>query len=205
MTVEVQSDVAVAAQLFRGSGDPTRLAILTELLAGERRVVDLVEAVGCSQSNVSGHLACLKECGLVIGPPAGPGGALPAGHTAVVDLLRQAETLLGEVGQQVALCAQLPHGRPAMTTDVRGRADPGRDPVGGRGAAAGAVAVTGGALVGVQRAADRGRLPRRPARRTAVVVSTVAVRRRRGGRGPVLRRRGDRGAGRPSARSASSC
>ena len=38
MTVAQRSDVAVAAQLFRGFGDPTRLAILTELLAGERRV-----------------------------------------------------------------------------------------------------------------------------------------------------------------------
>ena len=104
MTVEVQSDVAVAAQLFRGMGDPTRLAILTELLAGERRVVDLVEAVGSSQSNVSGHLACLKECGLVIDRPQGRAVHYRLATPAVVDLLRQAERLLGEVGQQVALC-----------------------------------------------------------------------------------------------------
>lgn len=104
MTVEVQSDVAVAAQLFRGMGDPTRLAILTELLAGERRVVDLVEAVGSSQSNVSGHLACLKECGLVIDRPQGRAVHYRLATPGVVDLLRQAEMLLGEVGQQVALC-----------------------------------------------------------------------------------------------------
>lgn len=104
MTVEVQSDVAVAAQLFRGMGDPTRLAILTELLAGERRVVDLVDAVGSSQSNVSGHLACLKECGLVIDRPQGRAVHYRLATPAVVDLLRQAEMLLGEVGQQVALC-----------------------------------------------------------------------------------------------------
>jgi DNA-binding transcriptional ArsR family regulator len=104
MTVEVQSDLAVAAQLFRGMGDPTRLAILTELLAGERRVVDLVEAVGSSQSNVSGHLACLKECGLVIDRPQGRAVHYRLATPGVVDLLRQAEMLLGEVGQQVALC-----------------------------------------------------------------------------------------------------
>lgn len=102
---EARSDVAVAAQLFRGMGDPTRLSILTELLAGERRVVDLVDALGCSQSNVSGHLACLKECGLVVDRPQGRAVHYRLATPAVVDLLRQAETLLGEVGQQVALCS----------------------------------------------------------------------------------------------------
>ena len=33
---------------------------------GERCVSDLVAATGLSQSNVSGHLACLKDCGLVV-------------------------------------------------------------------------------------------------------------------------------------------
>ena len=99
-----RADVAVAAQLFRGFGDPTRLAILGELLDGERRVVDLVEAVGCSQPNVSGHLACLKECGLVLDRPEGRSVHYRLATPAVVDLLRQAEALLGEVGQNVALC-----------------------------------------------------------------------------------------------------
>lgn len=104
MTVDTTSDVAVAAQLFRGFGDPTRLAILSELLGGERRVVDLVEALGCSQSNVSGHLACLKECGLVVDRPEGRSVHYRLATPAVVDLLRQAEALLAEVGQNVALC-----------------------------------------------------------------------------------------------------
>jgi ArsR family transcriptional regulator, cadmium/lead-responsive transcriptional repressor len=104
MTVAQRSDVAVAAQLFRGFGDPTRLAILTELLAGERRVVELVEAVGGSQSNVSGHLACLKECGLIADRPEGRAVHYRLATPAVVGLLRQAEVLLAEVGQQVALC-----------------------------------------------------------------------------------------------------
>ena len=36
VTVEERSDIDVAAQMFRGFGDPTRLAILTELLAVRR-------------------------------------------------------------------------------------------------------------------------------------------------------------------------
>jgi len=102
------TDTAIAAQMFRGFGDPTRLAILTELLDGERRVTDLVDALGCSQSNVSGHLACLKECGLVADRPEGRAVHYRLATPAVVDLLRQAEVLLAEVGEKVELCR---HGR----------------------------------------------------------------------------------------------
>jgi ArsR family transcriptional regulator, cadmium/lead-responsive transcriptional repressor len=98
-------DVSVAAKLFRGFADPTRLAILLVLLAGESRVVDLVERVGGSQSNVSAHLACLKDCGLVTDRPQGRAVLYRLATPQVVELLRQAETLLAEVGHEVALCA----------------------------------------------------------------------------------------------------
>ena len=101
---DLRRDVGVAARMFRGFGDPTRLAILTELLAGERRVVDLVESLGCSQPNVSGHLACLRECGLVADRPEGRAVHYRLATPAVVDLLRQAESLLGEIGERVDLC-----------------------------------------------------------------------------------------------------
>ena len=61
-----RADLAVAAKLFRGLADPMRLAIVELLANGEMRVTDIVAALGTSQSNVSAHLACLKECGLVI-------------------------------------------------------------------------------------------------------------------------------------------
>ena len=64
-------DLGVAARLFHGLSDPTRLAILLALLKGERRVTDLVAAVGSSQSNVSNHLACLRGCGIVVAEPEG--------------------------------------------------------------------------------------------------------------------------------------
>ena len=99
-----RQDVAVAAKLFRGFADPTRLAILLELLEGERRVVDLVERVGGSQSNISGHLACLKDCGLVTDRPAGRASLYRLASPAAVDLLRHAEHVLAETGHAVALC-----------------------------------------------------------------------------------------------------
>src|SRR5712691_10513995 len=59
------TSVELAAKLFRGLADPTRLGVLLALQGRERRVVDLVAELGTSQANVSGHLACLRDCGLV--------------------------------------------------------------------------------------------------------------------------------------------
>jgi ArsR family transcriptional regulator, cadmium/lead-responsive transcriptional repressor len=105
MAVTERSAVS-AARVFRGFADPTRVAILLALVDGERRVSDLVDIVGGSQSNVSGHLACLRECGLVLDRPgerrqvfyrlAGP---------EVMALLRAAEELLAANGSAIELCS----------------------------------------------------------------------------------------------------
>lgn len=94
----------VGAKLFRGLGDTTRLAILQSLAAGERRVTDLVAELGMSQSNVSAHLGCLKECGLVVDRPVGRAVFYRLATQELFELLRSAEVLLGDVGVQIALC-----------------------------------------------------------------------------------------------------
>jgi biotin operon repressor len=63
--------LAVAACLFHGFSDPSRLAILRHLTLGEHRVVDLTGHLGLAQSTVSKHLACLRDCGLVVSRPRG--------------------------------------------------------------------------------------------------------------------------------------
>ena len=94
-----------AARLFHGFADPTRVAILLGLLDGERRVSDLVEAVGGSQSNVSGHLACLKDCGLVVDRPGERRQVFyRLAQPEVVDLLEAAERLLTATGAAIELC-----------------------------------------------------------------------------------------------------
>lgn len=97
-------DVEVAAKLFRGFGDPTRLRILLTLLDGEQRVTDLVAIVGTSQANVSGHLSCLRECGLVTARPEGRQVFYELATPALVRLLQSAERVLAETGQRVELC-----------------------------------------------------------------------------------------------------
>jgi DNA-binding transcriptional ArsR family regulator len=57
--------IPVVAARFKALGEPTRLAILVALQAGEMAVADLQKTTGRSQPNVSQHLASLAREGLV--------------------------------------------------------------------------------------------------------------------------------------------
>jgi DNA-binding transcriptional ArsR family regulator len=98
------TDLAIAAKLFRGLGDQTRLALLLALLGGERRVTDLVQQVGTSQANISSHLSCLRECGLVAARPEGRQTFYRVASAEVETLLTAAEGLLAETGESIELC-----------------------------------------------------------------------------------------------------
>lgn len=111
MTMIRERPAVVAAKLFRGLGDPTRLAILLNLLEGERRVTDLVTDIGAAQSTVSAHLACLKDCGLVDDRPQGRQVFYRIALPQIFDLLVAAERILAETGEQVELCPNYPDGR----------------------------------------------------------------------------------------------
>ncbi|GHH79011.1 ArsR/SmtB family transcription factor [Promicromonospora soli] len=97
--------MAVAACLFHGFSDPSRLAILRHLALGEHRVVDLTGHLGLAQSTVSKHLACLRDCGLVESRPQGRASVFSLTHPeATLAVLESAERLLGLTGDAVALC-----------------------------------------------------------------------------------------------------
>jgi ArsR family transcriptional regulator, cadmium/lead-responsive transcriptional repressor len=96
--------LAAAVALFRGLADPTRLAILRHLAAGEARVVDLTGELAAPQSTVSGHLACLRDCGLVTARPEGRQMFYSLARPELIDLLAAAEHLLDATGSKVALC-----------------------------------------------------------------------------------------------------
>ncbi|WP_407062164.1 ArsR/SmtB family transcription factor [Blastococcus montanus] len=97
--------LSAAACLFRGLGDPARLAILRHLVLGEHKVVDLTNHLGLAQSTVSAHLACLRDCGLVSSRPQGRASMWSLNHAPhLLDLLAAAERLLAATGDAVALC-----------------------------------------------------------------------------------------------------
>lgn len=104
MEAPLGTDIDLVAKLLRGFADQTRLAILAALSEGELRVTDLVARVGGSQGNVSGHLACLKDCGMVSDRPEGRAVWYSIATPEVVGVIRAAEDLLAHTGRQVRLC-----------------------------------------------------------------------------------------------------
>lgn len=102
-TTHAQS-LALKAKLFRGFSDPSRLSILESLRDDARSVGELVEITGLSQSNVSNHLACLLDCGLVMREPQGRRVIYRLADERVGTLLGLADDLLEGVAQGVYVC-----------------------------------------------------------------------------------------------------
>lgn len=99
-----KGDVTAAVCLFRSLADPTRLAIVRHLARGEHRVVDLTAHLGLAQSTVSGHLACLRDCGLLAVRADGRASLYSLARPELLDLLIAAERLLEATGDSVRLC-----------------------------------------------------------------------------------------------------
>lgn len=60
-------DLEEIAERFKALSEPSRLAILRVLMAGEAAVGIIASETGQSQPNVSRHLAALKRAGFVVG------------------------------------------------------------------------------------------------------------------------------------------
>lgn len=97
--------LGAAAALFRGFGDPSRLAIVCHLALGEHNVRDLTAHLELAQSTVSAHLRCLLDCGMVTVRAQGRSSvyALTADEQ-ILDLLTSAERLLAATGDAVTFC-----------------------------------------------------------------------------------------------------
>lgn len=98
--------IALQAKLFRGFGDPSRLSILVALREGALTVGEIVERTKLLQSNVSNHLACLRDCGLVAAEPEGRYVRYHLSDDRVGELLALAESLLADVARGVYECTR---------------------------------------------------------------------------------------------------
>ena len=90
------------AEICRTLADPVRLEILDHLKGEERTVGELVEKTGLKQSNVSQHLAVLRQTGLV--------STRRQATTIYYSLAYPAITQACEITRQI-LAEQLEHGR----------------------------------------------------------------------------------------------
>lgn len=91
----VASDVEVLARFGRALADPIRCRVLLALREAPAYPADLADVLDVSRTRLSNHLACLRDCGLVVTVPDGRrtryeladerlGHALDALRTAVV-------------------------------------------------------------------------------------------------------------------------
>ena len=67
----VASDVEVLARFGRALADPIRCRLMLALRQAPAYPSDLADALGVSRTRLSNHLACLRDCGLVITVPDG--------------------------------------------------------------------------------------------------------------------------------------
>lgn len=102
---DVQATV-LKAKLLRGFADTSRLAILEVLRNGPLTVGEIVEKTRLSQSNVSNHLGCLRDCGLVNFEQQGRFTLYRLSDPRVAQFLSFADELLAEVAQGVYECTR---------------------------------------------------------------------------------------------------
>ncbi len=94
------------AKFFRGFADSTRLAILECLRNGEKTVTEIVEETGQSQSNVSNHLSCLLECGLLKNRRNGKNIHYSIRNAKVKELLEVSDIVLSGVYKEIFECTR---------------------------------------------------------------------------------------------------
>lgn len=111
----------------------TRLTIIQHLYAGGTPGRRPHRTPHLAQSTVSAHLACLRDCGLVVSRPKGRASMWSLAVPELLDLLRAAEVLLEVTGDSVTLCpthedhvegpeaTHAPHRHIAGPADARGR------------------------------------------------------------------------------------
>lgn len=69
--LSIATDIDALARFGRALADPIRCRILLALREAPAHPADLAEVLGVSRTRLSNHLACLRDCGLVVAVPAG--------------------------------------------------------------------------------------------------------------------------------------
>ncbi len=65
VTVSTTIDLATLARIGTALADPTRRRVLVQLVNGPGYPAEMADGFGTSRANLSNHLTCLRECGLV--------------------------------------------------------------------------------------------------------------------------------------------
>ncbi len=101
-----RAGLALKAKLFRGFSDPSRLSIVEALRGGPLSVGEIATATSLSQSNVSNHLSCLLDCGLVRREQQGRFVYYDLSDPRVALLLGLGDEVLADVAQGIYECTR---------------------------------------------------------------------------------------------------
>ena len=96
ISINIQK-LSLKAKLFRGLADTTRLSILECLRNGEKTTSEIVKETHQNQSNISNHLACLLDCGLVRNRREGKNVFYKLNNEQVARLLQESDSVLTEI------------------------------------------------------------------------------------------------------------
>ncbi|MEV5434414.1 metalloregulator ArsR/SmtB family transcription factor [Streptomyces sp. NPDC052682] len=69
--LSIASDIDALVRFGRALADPIRCRILLELSKAPAHPADLAEELEISRTRLSNHLACLRDCGIVVAVPVG--------------------------------------------------------------------------------------------------------------------------------------
>ncbi len=89
--------LSLKAKLFRGLADTTRLSILESLRRGEKTTSEIVKETNQNQSNISNHLSCLLDCGLVRNRREGKNVFYNLNNERIARLLEESDSVLTEI------------------------------------------------------------------------------------------------------------
>jgi DNA-binding transcriptional ArsR family regulator len=77
--------------------DTTRLSILESLRRGEKTTSEIVRETNQNQSNISNHLSCLLDCGLVRNRREGKNVFYNLNNERIARLLEESDSVLTEI------------------------------------------------------------------------------------------------------------
>ena len=94
------------AKLFKGFGDPSRLTIIESITEKKLTVSEIVKKTELSQPNVSMHLACLLDCGLVTNTKEGRNSYYELAGTHVEKIVKLAQEIVSQHSKQLFECTR---------------------------------------------------------------------------------------------------
>lgn len=94
----------IKAKFFHGLSDQTRLDILMSLTRGDTAVGEIISKTNQSQPNVSNHLKCLIDCGLVANRREGRNVYYFLRDEKTQELLNLSDRVIEKVSGHIAAC-----------------------------------------------------------------------------------------------------